>query len=143
MEQIQAEIKKIAKLLESEKVADEGGEYKNFTGKIDYRGSKAKVKNAHFLLGKSIIGWLDGVWLNGTFKDGFWNKGTWVKGIWKRGEWYDGDWKNGTWENGVWNGGKWHNGTWKNGDWWKGTWVKGDWKGGTWVDKRIPHPNER
>ena len=116
-------------------VANQAGEYKNFTGIIDWKGSKGQVKNADFELQA-----------NG---DIWWHNGYWVKGIWNRGEWQKGWWENGTWKNGSWLNGKWQNGTWKNGDfnygtWYDGVWENGDWFGfpekwkkGTWKNGRI------
>ena len=147
---IARELNKIAKeLVAGENVANQEGKYKNFTGTIDWEGSKGKVKNATFEL-SSGIWWQNGTWEDGTWKWGVWFDGTWKKGVWKRGIWQGGTWENGTWKNGIWteaqpsyhsiwlNGtwenGVWHWGTWKNGTWKDGIWKEGTWENGTWKD---------
>jgi hypothetical protein len=100
-------------------MANQAGEYKNFTGTIVWGETIGQVKNACIELKttsnqKTIVFrggiWEDGIcghgvslgviWKNGTWKDGIWHNGTWENGNWLNGEWYDGDWKNGTWKNG-------------------------------------------
>ena len=132
MKQIKSEFTKIAKLLKSAEVASEIGEYENFTGTINFKGVKAKVKNATFELKRSgAIRWNNGTWINGN-----WKLGTWEKGIWEDGDFLRGTWNNGTWKDGVFKGG-WKNGTWEGGTF-DGMWVKGKWK-----DEKNPRPNKR
>lgn len=117
------ELVRLAKEIVSEDVASEDGKYEDFTGTINYKGSKGKVKEADFELKNGKI--------------------IWEVGIWKDGSWKDGVWYNGEWKNGMWNDGTWLNGRWEKGTWYKGTWVDGDWYEGKWKDSRNPHPDER
>ena len=112
-------------------IADHEGEYKDFTGVIDWQGSKGKVEKAHFKLDHSGI---------------YWVKGTWLSGVWENGAWLDGFWINGTWENGIWVHGLWRNGIWKDGEWHDGKWEKGTWFNGTkingiWI--KVKYGNEK
>ena len=118
---IARQLNKIAKELIAGNVANQPGEYKNFTGTIDWQGSKAQVKHATFKL-TSVFGisWKNGTWNNGTWKFGFWHDGIWNSGTWEDGQWYNGTWKNGTWRYGTWSNGTWKNGTWKDGNWFGG-----------------------
>lgn len=145
---IAKELVRIAKSLVSEQnVAYEPGQYKNFTGTIDFGDIKAKVKNATFSLSSTDpqqeILWEDGIWENGlwhlgtwkkgTWKKGTWGTGTWESGVWENGKWMGGDWKQGTWKNGLWYDGYWYDGIWENGKWntdWSAQWFGGIWKGG-------------
>ena len=133
---------KIAKtLVSSNQVADQEGEYTNFTGYIDWKGScQADVKNADFTLVsyKEFGGVYGGIiWHNGIFEKGYFGFGTWEKGTWQDGNFYRGVWKNGTWKDGSFQGesdGVWSDGTWENGTWLNGTWENGTWENGTWQD---------
>ena len=163
------ELLEIAKSLVANKnVAGWYGKYENFTGTIDWKGTKAEVTNATFELrddgtywnviwksgtwenGTLHYGtWYDGIWKNGTWEDGKWFHGTWRNGIFKNGEWEIGTWENGTWngriwwhgtwKNGIWKGGEWFRGTWENGTWIYGKWDGGKWKGGKDCDGKY-HP---
>ena len=74
-----------------ENIANQDGVYTNFTGKIDYYGTKAQVKNATFELSiLEYIWWHKGTWINGTWNYGIWVTGTWEKGTWKDGTWFEG-----------------------------------------------------
>ena len=131
---IARELNKIAKeLIAAGNVANQPGEYNNFTGTIDWRGIKGQVKNAAFELttyNKGIF-WYEGTWENGTFQ-GYWKDGTWKNGTWKWGVFDNGTWENGTWKKGnFWNG-TWIKGTWQDGEWHSGTWENGTWKDGVW-----------
>ena len=112
-------------------VANQKGEYKNFTGEIDWRGTKGTVKNATFDLTSTGVYWYKGTWEKGNWKDGVWEDGIWKAGIWRDGFWEGGTWHNGTWFDGVWERGTWQNGTWIDGVWQDGTWKNGTWKNGT------------
>ena len=119
------------------KIADKPGKYENFTGQIDWEGTKGKVKNAYFYLSdysSCKIIFYEVTWIDGTWTDGAWENGNWKDGIWKEGLWKNGTWKNGIWENGHWNNGNWKDGTWENGTWWNGTWTDGTWENGIWYD---------
>ena len=82
-------------------MADKEGAYKNFTGKIDYRGVKADVEDADFSLGQDIINFSKGTWKNGVWESGYFWNGTWEDGTWKDGTWVRGTWKNCKWEKGY------------------------------------------
>lgn len=90
---------------ENEPVANREGEYKNFSGLVEWKKSKGRVANATFKLGQfgyySII---------------------WNKGIFKGGKLFRVDWRGGTFERGILNDSLWRRGTWKNGTWLK-NWV--------------------
>ena len=81
-------------------------QYIYFTGRLNYMGTVANVKNATFKTfgtsGKII-------WTAGTLQSGTWNStnGVWEDGTWKSGTWNGGTWKDGTWIKGTWNGGTW------------------------------------
>ena len=141
-------------------VANQESIYKNFTGTIDWKGSKGQVKNADFELDRFGIRfksgtWESGVfdgnfkggtWLNGVFDNGYFEGGTWKNGTWRYGYFQGGIWENGTWKDGYFEGGTWKNGTfsgvfkdgtWLNGvfdggNWWGGNWKNGWWKNGIW-----------
>ena len=129
-------------------VAEENGEYENFTCIIKCHGEIGHVSNATFKLGYYMgygyITWEKGTWISGT-----WYNGTWKNGTWKNGTWCDGTWENGTWEDGTWQNGEWDNGTWKDGLWKFGTWYNGKWENGIWkagtfnkgIDKRGQEHN--
>lgn len=105
-------------------IADKEGNYENFTGRIKWRYSNVKVKNASFELDYAY----DIIFHNGTieggivedaysnyciFKDGLWKEGHWHDGIFLDGEWQNGTFAGGIWEDGDWRGGfdkdgKWH-----------------------------------
>lgn len=145
---IARELNKIAKeLIAGGEVANQEGKYKNFTGTIDWFGTKGKVKNATFELRESYNSYMifeQGTWQNGICKYGVWGGGTWENGTWEGGDFQWGTWKDGTWKDGVfygktWNNGVWLNGTWRDGTWLNGYWYDGIWKNGTWwrgKDKR-------
>lgn len=93
---------KIAKsLIAEQNIANQEGKYTDFTGTIDWHGTKAQVENATFYL-----------FCNGSI--------TWQNGTWKKGEFRLGQWMNGTWQNGTFKGGTWDKGIWKNGTWYWG-----------------------
>lgn len=138
-------------------VANQAGLYENFTGVIDWHGTKGEVENATFELSSKghYVYWHDGIWNNGTMIDAIWWKGTWKNGTligswWWRGAWKNGICKNTVWEYGIWHKGVfedsvWRDGTWMNGlwksnenKWYSGSWWKGTWSGGWWnlgIDK--------
>ena len=105
---IASELKRIAKGLVSSprEVANTAGEYKKFTGTIEWKGSNARVRNATFELSRNGIVWQDGVWEGGIWENGIWWDGTWRDGVWKGGDWQDGKWKGGNWKNGKWERGR-------------------------------------
>ena len=118
---IAKQLVKIAKeLVSEENIANQPGEYKNFTGEIKWKGTRGKVRNATFELfqdgdyDKDIL-WYDGIWEKGTFNDGYWKKGIWKGGTWNGGTWRDGIFENGTWDGGTWKDGTWEYGKWLNG----------------------------
>ena len=116
---IAKELVKIAKsLIAEQNIANQQGEYKNFTGQIDFGDTKGTVSNATFIL-KEVIGfpWKQVVWKDGTWEDGTWCNGTWRNGTWKKGTWRDGYWVEGTWKNGTWQDGLWGEGIWEGGIW--------------------------
>ena len=132
---IARELNKIAKeLVAGENVANQQGKYKNFTGTIDWQGTKGQVRNATFSLDKYGIYWYDGTWEQGTWEQGTWEYGTWQGGTWKNGRWNIGYWDGGTWKNGTWNNGYWYDGIWLNGTWNNGYWYGGTWKKGIWEE---------
>lgn len=92
-------------------VANQAGEYKNFAGLIDWKGTQAYVQDANFELLDNGDIW----WRNGTWRTGIWEQGIWYDGVWLNGTWKKGTWLNGTWGGGVWEGGTWKRGAWKNG----------------------------
>ena len=104
---IAKELNKIAReLVAGGQVANQPGEYKHFTGTIDWRSArgqvKGQVKNATFILYKNgEIIWKDGIWENGTLQNGAWEGGIWLNGTWKYGRWIKGTWKGGTWIKGI------------------------------------------
>ena len=130
---IAREIIKLADQLVSEqKKADHEGKYRGFTGTIDWKGSKAEVRDADFdLTGKGIY-WKNGTWVDGDWNDGYWERGTWDDGTWKDGIWRTGVWNDGTWEKGNWNSGEWKGGTFENGYWKTGYFSNGTFAGGIW-----------
>lgn len=157
---IAKELVKIAKSLVSEQnVANQDGEYKNFTGTIDYPRLtiKARVKDANFKLSGRFFEFYDGIWINGKLRwsSTIWHNGTWesgrftgewkngvwedgiFNGVWRNGTWkdgvFEGIWQNGTWEYGTWMDGKWEDGVWKNGQWYDGVWYNGNWEKGSWL----------
>ena len=154
MKQIKAELKIISELLTSRDLRSKAqlpDVYENFTGEINYKGTKGKVKDAYFeIRNDGRIDWKNGIWLSGTWKDGRWRTGRWMKGIWKNGIWIDGIWENGTWHYGEWNDGIWKNGTFKGGNFEDGDWKGGKWDAyahqwsgkGDWQDNRNPHPHD-
>lgn len=109
---IARQLNKIAKeLIAGGQVANQPGKYENFTGTIDWLGTKAQVKHATFeLIPVLVINWKNGTWNNGTWKNGYWRDGIWNSGTWEDGQWYGGTWKNGTWKDGFWSNGIWLNG---------------------------------
>lgn len=90
-----------------EEIANKVGQYRNFTGKIDWQGTKGEVINADFEL-DYVAGIIfdKGTWKNGVWKKGYWNAGTWENGVWEDGEHLAGIWKGGTWKKGFWKNGK-------------------------------------
>ena len=66
------ELVKIAKSLIAESnVANQEGEYENFTGTIDWHGTKAQVEDATFwLFDDGSITWYNGTWKSGEFRMG-------------------------------------------------------------------------
>ena len=146
-EKIATELKILAKSLIAKNIANKAGEYKHFTGRIDWKDVHGDVTNADFLLqdhkteqikfysgtwndGNFIGYWWSGVWKDGTFEDGYWAHGTWNNGTWKDGIHSTGTWYNGIWEKGFWEKGSWYDGVWYDGIWKKGTWAGGVWKKG-------------
>lgn len=102
------ELIKLARILIARyNIANKDGQYKNFTGQIDWNEINGEVKNAHFILKDGQIHWISGIWNNG-----FWNDGIWESGIWKNGTWINGEWNSGSWINGIWNDGIWKKGYW-------------------------------
>lgn len=80
---------KITKV-DAEEVANKPGKYENFTGKIDFKGSKGNVQKANFsLYPNGFIDWNGGTWVDGVWQDGIWDGGKWLKGTWKKGTWAD------------------------------------------------------
>ena len=115
---IAKELVKLAKsLVAEENVANKEGEYENFSGSIDWKGTEGTVVDATFeLVSDCSIYWYGGTWKNGTWITGRWYGGTWENGTWKGGQFHKGLWENGTWENGIWYGtAKWKDGTWIDG----------------------------
>ena len=109
---IARELVKLAKsLVAEENIANQAGEYKDFIGKIQWKGISGTVKNATFELKDDTIIWHNGIWeygswYKGTWEDGVWTKGTWEYGTWKNGVWFSGMWRHGIWEGGEWVFGK-------------------------------------
>ena len=164
---IAKELIKLAKsLVAKQNIANKEGRYEDFTGTIDWKGTKGKVEDATFELTndvKCLVLWEGGNWLNGYWKSGHWEwgfftEGTWQDGIWQDGVWIGyGVWKNGTWENGNFNGGIWENGTWENGSFagkiWKNgifkagifsgaIWMNGVWEDGWWYSGKDEDHNK-
>lgn len=133
---IAKELIKLAKsLVATQNIANQEGEYKNFTGKIDWKGINGKVINATFKL------------VTGMNYDIIWERGTWFNGVWKNGYWKDGVWERGTWESttifgSTWKNGFWKDGQWVNGTWFNGVWERGVWQGGKWFYGKDKHNNE-
>lgn len=138
---IAIELKRVAKgLVSSKGVANTAGEYENFTGVIDWKGSNGRVKNATFELTNRGIIWYNGIWRGGTWKDGTWKGGDWKDGRWEDGIWEYGTWRDGTWCKGTWESGFWYDGTWEYGEWNCGNWWGGTWESG--ADKYgVEHPD--
>lgn len=121
-------------------VALEPGDYRGFTGLIQWGGTEGWAEDADF--GLTVADWsAEYCFLLGNWHSPkktmmiLWRSGTWIDGTWEGGEWASGTWKNGTWLNGTWHGGTWLDGTWKNGYWQNGWWHHGTWHAsGMWAD---------
>lgn len=135
-------------------VANQKGNYSNFTGQVEWKKSNFEVKNADFELSeKGIYRSLfnsDILFQNGIIVDGYINR-TIIKhcefqdGVAEEVYWEDGIWHKGTmrfdafqrntswWVDGTWKGGTWEGGIWWDGVWERGIWVDGSWNGGAWL----------
>ena len=144
------ELVKIAKsLIAEQNIANQKGDYNNFTGIIQWGKSFGTVTDAYFsLVNNGIILFDSGIWENGTWEQKDDNSGyfqaTWKNGIWKAGFFGNQDggrgiWENGTWYNGCFAGERWENGQWKNGQWSRGIWENGTWYDGMWCGQDPTH----
>lgn len=110
-------------MTQTHNIADKAGEYKDFSGVINWRGTSGIVKNALFILEENCVNTIDfkdGEWLFGCFnsgiwRDGVWKNGTFVTSVWCFGKWVEGLWMDGLWVDGVWYDGIWHSGEWMSG----------------------------
>lgn len=100
--------------------ANETGHYNNFSGEINWQGSRFTVKNADFELSDKydvFINFIGGtivdgkisrvnveycIFEGGIFEVGLWNNGTWKGGTWVSGVWLDGIWLGGYDDNSIW-----------------------------------------
>lgn len=89
---------RIARAIVADNVADAAGDYRDFTGVIDWYQNSGEVSGATLTLkpeDKSID------WQDSTWEDGNWENGVWKDGVWKEGNWEDGVWNRGDWKSGV------------------------------------------
>ena len=128
-------------------LADHEGEYKRFTGFVDWGQTHGEVSNATFELeynqyntksmmfkhGTWVSGqarnadWLNGTWLDGDLMESHWHHGNWKNGRCLAVEWIDGNFVNGVFDKGTWNGGIWCNGIMTSTYWKGGLWKNGEW----------------
>jgi hypothetical protein len=106
--------------------------------------NKCKFKNAIIKKNGNWLYWIDGDWIDGTFKGKVWYNGTWHKGIFEGTEWLDGTWKGGYfageyWLNGIFETGDWHSGNFINGTWKNGAFLDGDFRNGVWENGIFQH----
>ena len=130
-----------------EGVANQPGDYDNFTGRIEFGNNSGEVQSATFKLLEdgNTIQWTKGTWLNGTWSNGgYFGGGTWKNGTWNGGDFFNGVWENGTWSvlahdfeftNSTWKNGVWSGGTFSN----SSTWINGKWNGG-YSNSGVMHP---
>lgn len=94
-------------------IADKPGRWRDFRGKLKWKGTDAEIKGKHMKLNEDgeddyPIVWYGGVWYGGIAYHILWQGGVWFDGIFDGGKWLTGTWKGGIWKGGYDANGKWH-----------------------------------
>ena len=128
-------------------VAFDCGEYRDFTGYVNFHGTEGYARDASFDLcvawdGSPVISWHNGVWQGGTmsvvwweggvFENGLFLKSTWAGGAWLDGTFRNSSWMTGRFENGLFESSSWDEGVFAGGVFKNSTWYRGEWAGGRW-----------
>lgn len=121
-------------------VALEPGDYRDFTGYINMRGTEGYAEHATFMLSdrsRSFDSDIVPMWMTEAFTI-VWQKGDWIGGTMYDGAFYGGTFRGGTFLSSCFHGqSMFVDGVFRRSTFYNGTWINGDWDMSKWLSGHV------